>query len=132
CDEGVVMGLPWKPGRGGREARRSGRTYGERARKRRERFTAEVLEDRRLLAITTTTPVPFSVAETVAYNGPVMNFTANDPTPQNPANYTATITWGDSTSTAATSITPLAGGGFAGNGSHAYAGNGTDTGARSI
>jgi hypothetical protein len=79
----------------------------------------EALESRCLLAITGTTPVPISPTEMLSFSGPVLHFTANDAGP-----FTATITWGDTTVTPATSITPLGGGSFAVNGTHTYSEDG--------
>ncbi|GAC1465783.1 MAG: hypothetical protein NVSMB9_05700 [Isosphaeraceae bacterium] len=97
-----------------------------RARRSRRVDFLERLEDRCLLAITSTTPVAITLNEGSSFNGPVMNFTSNDPGPQNAANYTASIVWGDLTTSPGT-ITALAGGGFAVNGTHTYAEDGSYT-----
>ena len=92
-----------------------------RARRRRLFASAEVLEGRALLAVTSTTPVPVSVIEGSAFNGGVMDFTANDAGP-----FTATIVWGDLTPQTAGVIVPVAGG-FEVQGTHTYADDGTNT-----
>jgi hypothetical protein len=82
------------------------------------RYTVESLESRCLLAVTSMTPVPITVLEASAFNGAVMNFTANDAGP-----FTATIAWGDLTTTAGL-VTP-SGGGFAVSGTHTYVDDGS-------
>src|SRR6478672_1029460 len=71
----------------------------------------EALEARCLLAVTSTTPVPVTVIEGQAFNGAVMDFTANDAGP-----FTATIVWGDLTSSAG--VVSPSGGGFTVSGAH--------------
>jgi hypothetical protein len=123
------MALRWEPSRTGGEPRRVAGRGIRKARGRRAALggTLERLEDRWVLAITSTTAIPITVTEGVAFSGGVLTFTSNDPLPQSAANYTATIAWGDGATTPATSITPAAGGGFQVNGSHTYAEEGTDT-----
>ena len=110
------MGLSWNSSRGP-ATRRKGKEAPVRARGRTKWGTVEALEGRCLLAVTSTTPVPITVIEASVFNGPVMNFTANDAGP-----FTATITWGDLTISAGV-VTPVAGG-FAVNGTHTYAEDG--------
>lgn len=76
------------------------------------------------LASLTVTGVPVSVREGTAFSGAVANFTDTDAA-QNASNFTATIAWGDGTSSAGT-ITGSAGT-FAVTGSHTYADEGAFT-----
>src|SRR5262245_15696845 len=89
------------------------------------RYDLELLEVRCLLAITSTTPIPISATETQSFSGNVMSFTANDAGP-----FTATIDWGDLTTSAGV-ITP-SGGGFDVSGTHTYGEDGTYTATVSI
>ena len=113
------MGLSWNSSRGP-AMRRKGKEAPVRARGRTKWGTVEALEGRCLLAVTSTTPVPITVIEASVFNGPVMNFTANDAGP-----FTATITWGDLTISAGV-VTPVVGG-FAVSGTHTYAEDGSYT-----
>jgi large repetitive protein len=113
------MGLSWISGRG-TATRRKGKEAPGRARGRTKWGIVEALEGRCLLAVTSTTPVPINVIEGSVFNGDVMDFTANDAGP-----FTATIVWGDLTTTAGV-VTPVAGG-FAVSGTHTYAEDGSYT-----
>ncbi len=70
----------------------------------------------------TATPVTFTPVETLAFTGDVATFTTTDPSPV-VSNYSATINWGDGTTTAGT-ITGPASGVFTVSGSHTYAEDG--------
>jgi hypothetical protein len=83
--------------------------------------TAEILEARCLLTITSTTPIPITATETLSFSGNVMHFTADDNGP-----FSANIHWGDTTTSPGT-ITPSAGGGFDVSGTHTYAEDGPYT-----
>jgi hypothetical protein len=71
---------------------------------------------------------PTSVAATagVMFSGPVATFTDFDPTARPASHYSATISWGDGTTTAG-SIVSAGGGVFTVNGNHQYATVGTDS-----
>lgn len=98
-------------------SRRTAKGSPGRTRGRQMKGMVEVLEGRCLLAVTSTTPVPISVIETTAFNGAVMNFTASDA-----GGFTATIVWGDLSSSAGV-VTPSSGG-FVVSGTHTYAEDG--------
>lgn len=68
------------------------------------------------------TPVNISPFEAVNFNGTVANFTDND-TSQPASNFTATIDWGDGTTTAG--VVSGSAGSFAVSGTHTYADEGT-------
>jgi uncharacterized repeat protein (TIGR01451 family) len=72
------------------------------------------------------TALPISTIENNAFSGPVATFTSNDPT-QNAVNYTASINWGDGTTTPASTITGPAAGVFTVTGGHTYAEDGLYT-----
>ncbi|HEX4794584.1 MAG TPA: hypothetical protein VH370_12365 [Humisphaera sp.] len=77
------------------------------------------------MSVTTTTPVPFSVIEGQAFNGAVMDFTANDAGP-----FATLINWGDGTPLAGGTVTSQGGGSFEVSASgfpHTYAEDGTYT-----
>ena len=113
------MSLSRSLGRGSRHVAKG--SPGRRARSRPALGMVELLENRCLMAVTSTTPVPISVIEGNAFiNTPVMSFTASDAGP-----FTATIIWGDLTTSAGT-VLPF-GGGFAVTGSHTYAEDGPYT-----
>src|SRR5438046_3077342 len=114
-DRGVDMGLRWNSGRSGRESQHgSTRAHGK-ARGRRTWGMPEALEGRCLLAVTSTTPVPFAAIEQTAHTGSLMTFTASDAGP-----FTADIVWGDTTSDVGV---PVVGGVV--TGTHTYAEDGT-------
>jgi hypothetical protein len=70
------------------------------------------------------TAVTINVPVGVPYSGPVATFTNADPS-GNPSSYSATITWGDGSTSAAT-ISDLGGGTFAASGSHTYTSPGSE------
>ena len=120
-DKGVPMNLRTVYSQSGPQGGRRAKAASVRARRRRLAATAEMLEARCLLAVTSTTPVPISVIEGSAFNGATMDFTANDAGP-----FTATINWGDATLPSAGVIAPAAGG-FVVNGTHTYVEDGSYT-----
>jgi hypothetical protein len=72
------------------------------------------------------TGVPVSATADAQFDGTVATFTEAVPDTV-ASDYTATIDWGDGTSTAAGTITAASGGGFAVSGSHTYAAGGAFT-----
>src|SRR4051794_39992569 len=76
--------------------------------KRRLAAAIEAIESRVMLSVTSTTPVAVTgVIEGTAFNGEVMDFTANDAGP-----FVPIITWGDGTAPTLGDVSPKAGGGF--------------------
>jgi uncharacterized repeat protein (TIGR01451 family) len=74
--------------------------------------------------------VPFSVVEGAAFSGTVASFTDSDPgapgdPTTNPADYSATITWGDGSTSPGTIVYAGTSGNFTVTGSHTYAEEGT-------
>src|SRR3954469_6775409 len=67
----------------------------------------------------TPTRLTFLMTEGTATTPIVASFTSNDPTPQNAANYSASINWGDGT-TVSGSVTANLSGGFNVSGTHTY------------
>jgi len=62
---------------------------------------------------------PITASAGVVFNGPVASFAVNDPA-RVPANYTATINWGDGTPTTIGTILPNTSGGYDVVGQHVY------------
>ena len=95
---------------------------------RRFRTAFEPLEERQLLAVSVV-PLGFSSVEGESYDGNVGYFTSNDPGPQSLSNYSATVTWGDGTTTAGTITTtdPSVAGQFDVAAAHTYAEEGNYT-----
>src|SRR5262249_23546413 len=86
----------------------------------------EPLEERSLLAITVQPALPWSIQEGNTLSGFVAHFTDSN-TETDPEGYSATIDWGDGTSTDVDSIYDIVGeaGGFSVNGSHQYSDEGS-------
>src|SRR5262249_47693161 len=68
----------------------------------------------------TAVPIGSSAQEGSSFSGHVARFTDADPDPQFATNYSATVDWGDNTTTAGTIVINPAGGFFV-DGTHAYA-----------
>jgi len=85
----------------------------------------ESMENRLLMSVTSTTPVPFSVIDGTSFTGAVMDFTANDAGP-----FATSINWGDGTANTSGTVTSQGGGSFevsAAGVPHTYADDGTYT-----
>ncbi|MGW1169157.1 hypothetical protein [Streptomyces sp. NPDC002550] len=75
-------------------------------------------------AIAVVAGVPVSAVEGSPFSGPVARFTDSDPN-ATPAQYTATIDWGDATGVTSGTVVKTGTGAFTINGTHTYAEEGT-------
>src|SRR5438445_2458824 len=97
---------------------RGRRSNGRAARRERSRkLLLEILEDRTVPSPLTAGTTGFHATEGLLYNGAVANFTDGN-TQDTAANFTATISWGDNTSSAG--MVTGSNGSFTVSGQHAY------------